>query len=1194
MPNGNHPKDELTDVLGPPDTSLVDVLGEPDLKKKDSLPSSPSAITPTPTAPDISVSKSDLHQNIFGETTTTTPKISKGAVSSKDQGKLYQDKQKKESTTLSRLWDEKTPVDISLFADEKGSLVEKATKAAAAKAYTDEQRQQINVKKHNLTTNVFNGTLTGEDIDFISGMISPADKPNEGIPSDVRAEAINNKLRNIRNWTNHAIIKGVDSYTSQLADIDKQIEDLSNAMSPEVLPFFGETKPDNTAKIKDLQTQRAFLKHSIDQIYAYEQNNVISKLDSKLRNEVYSGKSWDEIIPETYTKETQYEKEHPELARGEGTQGKPPYFIERDPRTHKLTTASTASQLKFASDYLNKNKNKVIQVGEFGKEVDGENNNYVGTPTAWVDYLNSKPLIDYNNKIASDANLKKNPKIAPLINSYDKALEAVSKDNIDASEATTLAYQEDEKVLLNEKYLGKNGILTTNPEVLRIQHKHAEAVHAGLETDEMARKQATAEMESSPALKEINKQFDADMDKLKDRVQQKRADFLTNIVDKSVDQKMIVYPDMTIGYQGITKEESSKAIREHNNLLAKTTAETLHAQTEGAMAEANVRAGGGPINAFFGSWNQAFAEQRKALYNWYFSKTGWDGDNARMYQAQDIAKLPITSADVARGWNWEGAQSLLNPSFLMSQVGNMIPIMAPAAVASAITEGAGLPNAVEWAASAGIFTFQDGLTTYDRLRNSTDRFGNRLTEFDAANATAEQMNEEYFPNLVAMGLNLGTLSRAKSLTKPTASRAAIESVVGAALGAGPLQAQQFISYANQQKAAGNKVDIWDYLQDDHTSGLISGFIGMLGVGVPHSMIGFYRNTKNWKYLMASSEGEFRDNSLYNVALQHEINGNGEQFRDAAKLHIFNNFSKTPEEKGNIETLLQYSTALKKNIAGAGIDISNINGAYQAHNLALADLHDQWAEENKDNKNLSKIYSEQAKDFRQQAKNTMEGKGKFHYLIDSNDDPIFISDESFKALDANGKIAGWLDKGVIKSIHLSDDITFDSEYKKRIAKEQEEEPRRPPIVPKFEKGQAEHVVQTLREHRNQFSKGFEDAYGLHLDNPEMKDEDIAKEVISQAADNKTNMRKAIGEDAFTILEPIIDEQKELARPKVEDLPELRDKSETKKILNQKIEGLEMERKSRKEVTFEGKPVQIRDAIDLLKQRHQRLEDVINCL
>lgn len=1107
--------------------------GLPILKKKEDSASSPfpgypthlpSASSPTQKETGTSESKSDLHPELFAKPPKAKAKPEPG-------------------------------VNASGFVDQ----IDQVTK-----------KPELNARKTDLTNKFFDADLSGEDVDLIRAG-APAGQFQQGLSSNEIAGAINNKTRNLKVWANTAVMTDLKAAVEKLHYLKDMGEQVKN--------FEGE----DAQKIKD---QRDFLAHSISQVYNEEMKQTIPKVISSLKTGVFGGKEWDQIIDDSKS----HEKENPfgntVIDPLGDAHHHPKYFVKYDDKTHTLTPESTQSILQFTDDWANKNKNDVLKAGQFGEFPEGENN-YSDLGKQVVNYLNTVPPVEYNNKKATEDFKAKNKKLAPLLDHQEQMRNYFSTANNAATDAYVNSYQDKNFVITQEKYSGKNGIFTTNPEFIKIQHKWAEAV-ANKEIDpDLAKKQMQGEIDNTPALKKISDQYDAEIESVRKKGREMRADYITKGLQASVDPNMVVYPSGKVGVKGMGENEVKFKMDQYNDLLAKTTAETLHKQNEGLKLSADERAE--RQGAFFGSAKQSADEMAGAFYKWFFDKTGWGGDNMRMFQANAMAEIPVTEAEQAKAWNWQGAKSLLKPQFYASKVGAMIPVIAPAALASVVTEGAALPESVQWLAGAGVFTFQDAVSFNNQLLNSTDKYGNKLTDFDAANAAATQAKEEFLPNLVFMALSSGTLARAKTLTKPTLGKMAKDAVIGSAAGVPAMAVQGYLSHANELEAKGQQAGIWDYMQDPHfATSLIDGFIGGLGIQLAHAPSKYARELQTHKNMIVRSEGEFRDNAMYNVALQHEMNGSGNYLRDGLKvLSVHDNIS--DEVKAELTHQLQYSTALDRNIKG-GIDISNINGAYQAHNLALADMHDQWAEQNKDNKNLSKIYSDQAKEFRDQAKKVMEGKGKFHYLIDANDNPVFISDQSFKHLDASGRLAEMIKEGEVKDIHSSDDPGFSREYKQSLKDRAPEAPE--PYKPTLEPEDHENIIQALKDHRNQFSDAGEHWIGTHLDNPKAKPEEISEALISQAMDhgNQQKVAEMVGPEAFKVLKPIIEEQKALRKEKV-NLPELREKEEVSGILDQKIDNST----GRNPVTLDGESVRGDVAVKQLKEKHTKLSDLIkNCL
>src|SRR6202000_3359132 len=107
------------------------------------------------------------------------------------------------------------------------------------------------------------------------------------------------------------------------------------------------------------------------------------------------------------------------------------------------------------------------------------------------------------------------------------------------------------------------------------------------------------------------------------------------------------------------------------------------------------------LGPFLGGLGIGVNEIEGGLRKMIFNKTGWGGDRVRNFEANEIASPQVSQSDVASTWNWKGWESLLQPSFYLSNAGKMMPIIAGSAATSALTEGGGVPEYIGWIGSAG-------------------------------------------------------------------------------------------------------------------------------------------------------------------------------------------------------------------------------------------------------------------------------------------------------------------------------------------------------------------------------------------------------------------------------------------------------------------------------------------------------------
>ena len=662
-----------------------------------------------------------------------------------------------------------------------------------------------------------------------------------------------------------------------------------------------------------------------------------------------------------------------------------------------------------------------------------------------------------------------------------------------------------------------------------------------------------------------------------------------------------MYSDGSIGVEGLTKKDSHKLMSDYDKGIAETTAKTLHDQHQALEMHASERAE--RLGSFLTTFGDAIDEMKGGFEKYALDKTGWGGHDVEMFQAKKSAEIAPSQSDEAKKWNWKGLSSLGDENFWMSQIGGQMPLLGGIAAIGALTKGVGLPEIIQYLGAAGLMDAQNSLGVYNDTVNGYDKFGNKLTEYDASHAAAKNFKESFPLDLGFMFANMGILGRA-SVIKPTLGKAVLGIAKGAAVGSVPMVWQGYLAYANEQEAQGKQPDMWDYAQDGQFANtLINGLIlgGVLGTG--HMITGGYaKQTENWKRLVMNSEGEFKAHAMFNNSLQHEMSGKGDALRDALKLHLATS-ELSDEEKENFKNALYYSTQLDRNIKGAGIDIGELSGAYQAHNLALADLHDKWSEDNKGNKNLSKIYSDQAKDFRENAKNAMEGNAKYHYVMDQDGKPIFLSEQSFKVLDQEGSLKKWMKSGMIKGVYSSSEPGFFDQYMSKVFPPKEEKPKQ-------EGSDTEQVVSTLKAFKDKMADGaFNMAIKQHMEHPEQH-EDLVQMIVDQYADegSRGGLKKALGTELFNELEPTLKrivksqektETKELGGKETKLLEEAKPE-EVKKVLNQPITDEQGETKipvpkrnaKTGEVETEDRPA--KEVISRLKARHNKITELINCL
>lgn len=1044
-------------------------------------------------------------------------------------------------------------------ADEKGSLLNTAEQKLD-KGADEAGKAKVHERVVNFRNNFFTGTLTPEDISLVPGELN-------GVSEKDAATAINNKTKNLRVWGNIAMMKGIQNASDQLKDIDKQIDQLKGQKGAST--FLNKYKdPNADAEIKNLENRKAFLNNSITQVYNAESDKVAKDIIQVLK-------------PSLGSRKTAF-----------GDFNGP---IKYDPYTNTLTEKSEFYIRKQVDDYLNVHHNDVVNYKTSGDTEDGKRN-YPNEANKVINYFNTViPVQKAHDQVDKDV-IAKYPAAKGLIDHIQSLNESFSQENEQKVDAAVKTTQDKGFLGVNNKYLGPNGLISSTPEFQTIQKKWQEAVKNKEVPEDVALNQMQVEVSQNKGLKKLYDNYSKDVTQVQEGARKMRETYIINSL-KKIDPSLTMYKNGNVGIEGLTQAQSKEIIDYRNDEMVKATAKTLHDQHEklGLRADEKAKRLGG----LWASFSDELDGMQTAFSKMLFDKTQWGGQSVEMYQAKRSANIPMTQSDEARKWNWQSVRSLADPNFYGSSVGPYIPIIAGAAAVTAATKGAGMPEYVGWIATAGLIDATSSVEQYNDIAlNGTDKFGNKLTQHDASVAAADNFKRAIVPDVAMVALNLGILSKAKNIVKPTLLKAIASGAKGAVVGALPMAWQGWAQYASQMEAEGKTPDLYDFAMDGKLAhSLFQGLAFGAGLQLFHVPDNYIKQTENFKRMILSTNAgsEFHNNIMFNAALNHEIIGKGGQWRDNLLLKIGTEPMSEAQKEDNKNTLL-YSTSLEKNIKGGGIDVSNVNGAYQAHSLALADVHDHWAKMNEDNPSLAKIYSEQAGEFRKQAKAVMEGKGKFHYLTDVTDQPIFISDQSFKTLDADGKIADWIKTGTINGIHSSDDPNFDKEYKEKIKQDKSPDVEStPPIEPAVENEDQKIIINALKDHQGDITGAFKLMVDGNIEDPK-KHEDLTKGIISQAIYHPTLAKEMLGKEAWKKIEPFVIEQKKIAEAeaKARDFENAK-KESNQKVVDQKIEGIDQSRKARAEINFEGKKMRTDAAIDKLKDRHAVLEDILNnCL
>lgn len=965
-----------------------------------------------------------------------------------------------------------------------------------------------------LSLNYKGNSLTPKDVSSVGdGSYDPTDwaAKNAGIA----AESINNKGKNLEQSLTAPAKEDLSSTVKKQQQVKSELYNIE-ADPRRAKMLYGEGLD---SKVKNLKDQESFLSSSIQKLYDVQKGKVIPDVIDNLKG-YFAADNWLQIYDNVQVDD-----------HGMSSPIAIVNPLKWDPETHKLTPKSAEWVLKNVDDFLNKKGDDVINAKVSG-DLDKKERTYADMGKSVIDFLNTIPVKKAQEKFTEEY-AQKNPHIKSILGANHKNGIYFSKENVETVKAKINTQRDKDFINTQQKYYGEGGIFQGNQDFVGIQHRYAQLVADKKMTDDVARKQIQAEIKQHPALKRINDNFENEIKKINERTQKQYETFIIQGLKKD-NPNLTVYKDGSVGVEGLSKDQYANMMEGYEEGMNKVAVKMVGEQEAAVIKQNNEKAK--RYGAFLGSLNESGNDLISGFSKFIFNKTQWGGDNVRFFESREAAGPNISQSKEADSWNWKGLESLKDPNFWLSKTGAMVPVIAGAAAITATTQGEGIPAYVSWLANAGLFTAQNGLSTYGQLLNSKDAQGNLLTEADASYFMATDMEKSILPNVLMMAATSGTLLRAKNIVKPTILGSISKGIKGAATAQPFFTWQGYESYANMKEAIGEKTDMWDYMQSkDFKDNLINGMIIGSGLSLLHTPGTHMKSLDNWtKMVHTASEGEFRNLIPENYALQQEMAGRGNYLRDALKLNIYNVDPEGLSEGGkrqlvDFKNQLLYSVNLDRNIKSANLDPAKINDLYQAHNLALADQQDFLAEQSKDNKSLSSLYSDKAKEYREQAKSVSNEEGKFHYLTNDEGQPIFMSDKAFKALDKDGTIAKWITDGTVDGIHSSDDPEFGQRYKEHLEAKNESSVEG--------KSFKDHASDLIEENKNKLGT----TYAVAKENPELFYKEVADQVFGRNADGSTSLRPdaeietrtQYGDDIVDVAKIMYPSEEKAAEPKADE-------------------------------------------------------------
>lgn len=870
--------------------------------------------------------------------------------------------------------------------------------------------------------NFYDGNLTAEDIQLNKDNPLIKNNYSTGYTDDQIASLINNKTNNIKKSLGAFDADNAETHLRKLNEVENKSQALRNQIdqiNQQWVKYPADKDKLNqlTAQLSDLDTQREIIKRGQDSFFNYKyekeyQPEIISMLTKKYGN---------------FEEWTKYEPHVPQkIARPYDTD--PEVLTSAfDPKTRQLTSKRIEEISKDVKDFMDKKNDFVAKSQEQGTNLlDGgdKETQYNQIVQRIVNTINNTVPVHQDLEKYKNNFIKSNPKIKPLIDAENvmpdfiknyKSVNAYVKTGIDNAIINVNKHFQDQ-MESNAAYKG-------------IVDKWNDKVQKGIVTQEIAQKNINTEEQSNPELKKLFDARDKQVNFIRNNGNKLFQDYIVNNLKKT-GTDIVIHPSGNLGIKGMSESETNKLLEEYNNgknESVNNTIDDLVKRTKESSDNIIKRKG-----VFAANLDNSWTKTMAALSNYIYNKTGIGGDLARNYTAESQVE-DINKGDLHKTWEYQGLKSFVNPNFYLANAGGSVPILAGTAVIGMATEGAGLPAWFTTLGTAGLFTANNYVNTYNDLyQNGYDVNGHKITSTEAGVAAANQALTEMPFDLLMNYLHLGIVSK-NSLVKPSLTRALGELAGGQAVMAGMLAGQGYIQKTNIEQAEGkDTTGLIDYLSSDEGISSFMSALSFLPQDVFSKAKSHLANTHKWNNLVKTSNEEFKNNALYNNAMQFQYDGKGGLFRDNIKLKLLNEEYSSTVEKNELQKALSYSEKLEKNAKEANLSTGNINGLWNAHNLTMADMYLESASKIKEsNPTLAKTHEERAKGYAEQAEKGLKGEGEFHYMIDSQDKPVMISKESLEAMTKNGDIKKMLEDGTIKEIIKSDEPEFAGRFKQEV-------------------------------------------------------------------------------------------------------------------------------------------------------------------
>lgn len=872
--------------------------------------------------------------------------------------------------------------------------------------------------------NYLTGKLTSEDVGVIvqhSNLI--ADKGNVNV-QDI-ADKINERTKKLREQRTNIQGNPYD-YKIQQRDLDEEIRATANIIAKGKIGIGAVSDlvslSQTEEKLRELVNKKDFLE------YRWQQDKYLPAFN-KRRNEIIKdlesiGEVGDGIVADDHELRmfvNNYMGDHPEpvLIAGNGIA----QYIGKAPGAKEGSVAAP-----------NPEQPSFLYTNSKGESATFRNTNFTDLFNSVKQYFRTeKPAIDLADKKIkiTDEFIKFNP----LVNHKKQIADWFNEPNMKAVQAATDIQKEAIAESINQKYLN---IIKLSPRYQEISDVLKNKIASGTLDEKDVPVELQKSLSADPELKKYFDNVEKEMYAAFTNVDKRKLDFITAGL-KKIDPSL----EMTsngLSVAGASPEEFKKfseayksaltsaffTINEEHKAAANKAAQAdidkqLDILPKEFMATAEIKARSG-----FNNMVASFAD--------YFN-LNHIRDKAESAVSSDIAQ----ESDFAKSSEWHGISSLLDPNYYASSMGQSLPYMAPAIVAGLLSGGTGTAAILSSAATGTLFeTGLNMLDTYhDTILNGVKPNGEKVSIYEASRAMAQDGANEIIPNLILSWAEFGALFKgAPKQLKRTIGSEIFGAITNLAETGAAESSQEGIQgyFQYEAKAAAQQkgpTSFFDYMQtDDFRQNFFGGLAGGIGFGAGKfgKRVVMAPSTYNtWKGILETARDNydsFNDNTSRGYALNEELSGRGDQFRDGLVLRIMKNDYENEQELAKLKNTYQYSLKLKAYGSQLKVNTQNQNGLAAVHHMIMADEYAQSAKTVGEETAAGKLYKEKAAASYEQAKKIYNGnaEGVYHVTNAATNTPIFLTERDAMALSENGDLQGLWNKGLISNV--SDNLKID--------------------------------------------------------------------------------------------------------------------------------------------------------------------------